>query len=82
MENGYKFCLMGHLIWLAEYHHFRYDKDGFDRNMKCGNTTTSLTGNQVLTELEGTMFTYAKCQTNTDVDKSNECKYGRNEAFS
>ena len=63
---------MGHWRWLAEDRPFRYDKDGFDGNMEFGNTPTSITGSQVLTELEGSMFTYGKSQTNIDVDERDE----------
>ena len=60
LENGHKFCYMGHWRWLPNDHPCRYDKDGFDGNMEFDNTPTSLTGDQVLIELEETMFTYRK----------------------
>jgi len=63
---------MGHQRWLAEDYPFRYDKDGFDGNMEFSNTLTSIAGSQVLTELEGTVFTYGKSQTNIDVDERDE----------
>ena len=63
---------MGHWRWLAEDRPFRYDKDGFDGNMEFGSTPTSIISSQVLTQLEGTMFTYGKSQTNIDVDERDE----------
>ena len=40
--------------------------------MGFGSTLASLIRSQVLAELEGTMFTYGKGQTNVDVERDEE----------
>ena len=51
---------------------FDITKGRFDGNMEFGNTTASLIGSQVHVELEETMFTYGKGQSNTDIDERDE----------
>ena len=40
--------------------------------MEFGNNLASITGREVLAELEETMFTYRKGQTNIDIDEREE----------
>ena len=72
LENGRKFCYMGHRRWLPRNHPFRYDKDGFDGNTKFGGSPIPLTGEEVLAQLGETTFTYGKGQSNMDIDEKDE----------
>jgi len=69
LENGHKFCYMGHRRWLPIGHPLRYDQDVFDGNMEFANSPVPLTGTQILVELDGTNFTYGKGHGNIDADK-------------
>ena len=63
---------MGHRRWLPQHHPFRYNKDGFDGNTEFGISPIPLMGEEVLTQLRKTTFTYGKGQSNIDIDEKDE----------
>jgi len=73
LENGHKFCYMGHRRWLPENHPYRFDDIGFDGKIEFGCASTTCTGRDVLEQLRGTRFSYGKGESqNVEVDKKDE----------
>ena len=73
LENGCKFCYMGHRRWLPENHPFRFDDVGFDGNVELGLAPKPCTGSDILIQLQGSRFSYGKGETeNVGIDEKDE----------
>jgi tnp2 family transposase/uncharacterized protein DUF4218 len=72
LENGHKFCYMGHRRWLPIDHPFRYDDIGFDGHVELDHAPVPSSGSDVLEDLKRTTFTYGKCVTSVEVDDKDE----------
>ena len=60
LENGHKFCYMGHRKWLPKGHFLRYNDVGFDEKLELSYAPKPISGKEVLEQLEGTTFAYGK----------------------
>ena len=73
LENGRKFCYMGHRRWLPENHPFRFDDVGFDGNVELGLAPKPCTGSDILIQLQGSRFSYGKGETeNVGINEKDE----------
>ena len=73
LENGRKFCYMGHRRWLLENHPFRFDDMGFDGKVELGCASNACSGSDVLEQLEGIRFSYGKGEAQyAEIDEKDE----------
>ncbi|XP_010245784.1 PREDICTED: uncharacterized protein LOC104589233 isoform X1 [Nelumbo nucifera] len=87
LNNGHKYCYMGHCRFLDEGHRFRSDETSFDGNEEWRLAPIPLTGKNALEQFEGLHFTLGKgIQSNVEgghhgTDKKNFYNWKKRSIF-